>query len=196
MDTEQTEVNLQVARAFDVLSIPYFLGGSMASSMHGIYRATADADFIAAMRPDDAKPLARLLQPAFYAEVEAMRTAASSSRSFNLIHLETMLKVDVFVATDDPFHVSQMRRRILQPISVDGRTSLYVASPEDTILAKLKWYQDGGAISDRQWNDVIGVLKVQGAILDQRYLRHWAGELGLSDLLQRSFGDAGLTPKD
>jgi hypothetical protein len=196
MDTEQTEVNLQVARAFDSLSIPYFLGGSMASSLHGIYRATADADFIAAMRADHAEPLARLLNPGFYADVEVMRNAASSSRSFNLIHLQTMLKVDVFVATNDPFHLVQMRRRILQPISADGRVSMYVASPEDTILAKLKWYKEGGAISDRQWNDVVGVLKVQGAILDQRYLQDWAQRLGLSDLLLRGFDDAGLASGD
>jgi hypothetical protein len=192
MDAEQTQVNLLVVRAFDALRIAYFLGGSMASSVHGIYRATADADFVAAVRPDHAEPLAQLLQPAFYADVEAIRMAAASGRSFNVIHLETMLKVDVFVAGTDPFQLTQMRRRVLQAIGPDGQTTFYVASPEDTVLAKLQWYRDGGGVSDRQWNDVLGVLKVQGPTLDQAYLREWAGELGLKELLRRALDEAGL----
>ena len=194
MNTEQTEVNLLVVRAFDSLRIPYFLGGSMASSVHGIYRATADADFVAAVRPHHAEPLARLLQPAFYADVEAIRTAATSSRSFNVIHLDSMLKVDVFAARADPFHLMQMRRRVLQATGPDGQTSIYVASAEDTILAKLQWYRDGGGVSDRQWNDVRGGLKVQGPALDRAYLREWASQLGLTDLLQRAMDAAGLPP--
>jgi len=135
-----------------------------------------------------------LLQPAFYADLAAIQTAAASHRSFNLIHLETMLKVDVFVLQLDPFHLMQMRRRVLQPIDREGRTTFYVASPEDTILAKLQWYRDGGGVSDRQWNDVLGVLKVQGAALDRVYLEEWARELNLTDLLRRALDDAGLPP--
>ncbi len=105
MDTEQTQVNLLVVTAFDALRIPYFLGGSMASSVHGIYRATADSDFVAAVRPHHAEPLVRLLQPGFYADLDAIRAAAASGRSFNVIHLETILKVDVFVVKTDPFQL-------------------------------------------------------------------------------------------
>ena len=192
MDAEQTEVNLLVVRAFEALRIPYFLGGSMASSVHGIYRATADADFVAAMRPHQAEPLAKLLQPAFYADIEAIRAAATAFRSFNVIHLESMLKVDVFVASTAPFHLMQMRRRILQAVTPDGVTKFYVASPEDTVLAKLQWYREGGGVSDRQWNDVLGVLKVQGPALDRAYLDEWGRELRLTDLLRRALDDAGL----
>jgi len=194
MNTEQTEVNLLVVKAFDSLRILYFLGGSMASSVHGIYRATADADFVAAVRPHHAEPLAALLHPAFYADAESIRCAAAAVRCFNVIHLDSMLKVDVFVAGTQPFHLMQMRRRVLQATGPDGQTTLYVASPEDTILAKLRWYCDGGAVSDRQWNDVLGVLKVQGAALDRAYLDEWARELGLTDLLRRAIEDAGLPP--
>lgn len=194
MDAEQTQVNLLVVRAFDALRIAYFLCGSMASSVHGIYRATADADFVAAVRPDHAESLARLLQPAFYADAGAMRTAAASGRSFNVIHLDTMLKVDVFVARSDPFHLMQMRRRVLQATGPDGQTTFYVASPEDTILAKLQWYRDCGGMSDRQWNDVLGVLKVQGSTLDRAYLNEWARELAITDLLGRAVDEAGLPP--
>ena len=164
----------------------------MASSVHGIYRATADADFVAALRPDHAEPLVRLLQPAFYADLEAIRAATTSLRSFNVIHLDSMLKVDVFVASTAPFHLMQMRRRVLQAAGPDSQTTLYVASAEDTVLAKLQWYRDGGGVSDRQWNDVLGVLKVQGATLDRAYLEEWARELGLTDLLRRALQDAGL----
>lgn len=192
MDAEQTQVNLLVVRAFEALRVPYFLGGSMASSVHGIYRATADADFVAALRPHHAEPLARLLQPTFYADLEAIRAATASHRSFNVIHLDSMLKVDVFVASTAPFHLMQMRRRVLQAATSDGQTTFYVASAEDTVLAKLQWYRDGGGVSDRQWNDVLGVLKVQGATLDRAYLEEWARELGLADLLRRALEDAGL----
>ena len=196
MDAEQIQVNLLVVRAFDALRIPYFLGGSMASSVHGIYRATADADFVAAVRPHHAEPLVSLLRPAFYADLGAIQTAAAAHRSFNVIHLDTMLKVVVFVARTDPFHLTQMRRRVLQATGPDGQTSLYVASAEDTVLAKLQWYRDGGSVSDRQWNDVLGVLKVQGVSLDRTYLREWAGELGFADLLCRALDEAGLPPTE
>jgi len=192
MDAEQTQVNLLVVRAFEALRVSYFLGGSMASSVHGIYRATADADFVAALRPHHAEPLVRLLQPAFYADLEAIRAATTSLRSFNVIHLDSMLKVDVFVASTAPFHLMQMRRRVLQAAGPDSQTTFYVASAEDTVLAKLQWYRGGGGVSDRQWNDVLGVLKVQGATLDRAYLAEWARELGLTDLLRRAREDAGL----
>ena len=192
MDAEQTQVNLLVVRTFEALRVEYFLGGSMASSVHGIYRATADADFVAALLPHHAEPLARLLQPAFYADLEAIRPAIISIRSFNVIHLDSMLKVDVFVASTAPFHLIQMRRRVLQAASPDGKTTFYVCSAEDTVLAKLQWYRDGGSVSDSQWNDVLGVLKVQGDALDRAYLDEWARELGLTELMRRALDDAGL----
>jgi hypothetical protein len=97
MESEQLEVTLTVARAFDELSVPYFLGGSMASSAHGIYRATNDADFVADLRPTHAPKLVGLLGEGFYADEPSILNAIQNRRSFNLIHLETMLKVDIFV---------------------------------------------------------------------------------------------------
>ena len=82
-----------------------------------------------------------------------------------------------------------MPRRLaprLPPVAVS------TSSAEDTVLAKLQWYRDGGGVSDRQWNDVLGVLKVQGTTLDRAYLEDWARELGLADLLRRALEDAGL----
>ncbi len=194
MDVEQTQANLLVVWAFDALQIPHFLCGSMASSIHGIYRATADADFVAAVRPHHAEPLTRLLRPAFYADETAIRTAAETARSFNVIHLATMLKVDVFVARENPFHLMQLSRRRLQATGPDGEVAFYVASPEDTVLAKLDWYRQCGCVSDRQWGDVLGVLKVQADTLDRAYLRDWAVRLAVTDLLRRALDDAGLPP--
>jgi hypothetical protein len=196
MDDEQTQVNLLVVQAFDKLGIRYFLGDSIASSVHGFYRATADTDFVATVRPEHAKPLVDLLHPVFYADLQAIQTAVASQRSFNIIHLETMLKVDVFVARRDPFHLMQMHRRLLLKTDPKGQTAFYIASPEDTILAKLQWYRDGGGVSDRQWNDVLGVLKVQGPALDRAYFNEWARELGLTGLLGRAVEEAGLPPAE
>ena len=192
MDTEQLDVSLTVVSAFDELNVPYFLGGSMASSAHGIYRATNDADFVADLRPTHASKLVGLIGGGFYADEPSILSAIRSRRSFNLIHLETMLKVDVFVLKDDPFSQGQMARRTLVPISKPPAPELYLASPEDTVLAKLDWYRKGGGTSDRQWNDILGVLKVQADRLDRDYLEHWAGELSVTDLLSRALDDAGL----
>lgn len=192
MDAAQIQASLLVARALDELGIAYVIGGSMASSVHGIYRATADTDFVAAVLPRHTEALVRLLGPAFYADTLVIREAATAGRSFNVVHLETMLKVDVFVARDDPFRAAQIRRRILQATGPDAGASFYVTSPEDTVLAKLDWFRRGGEVSDRQWNDVLGVLKVQGPGLDQVYMNGWAERMGLMSLLRRAWQEAGL----
>lgn len=192
MNAEQTEVNLLVTQAFEALRIPYFLCGSMASSFHGIYRATADADFVAAVRLHQVEPLAASLRSSFYADAEAIREAVIHGRSFNVIHLEAMLKADVFVLRPDPFQMIQMRRRIRTPVDATNTRTLFVASAEDTVLAKLDWFRQTGGTSDRQWNDILGVLKVQAGALDCAYLAEWARELALSDLLLRAYDDAGF----
>ena len=190
MNPEQSEVNLIVASAFDRLGVPYFLGGSMASSAHGVYRATNDADFIADLRLEHVKPFVEILGPAFYACEPAIHDAVFSRRSFNVIHQDTMLKVDVFVMKPDSFSASQMERRVLVPLGPTPAGSLYLASPEDTVLSKLDWYRQTGGTSDRQWNDILGVLKVQGPRLDRSYLLEWAEKLQLSALLNRALTEA------
>jgi len=191
MNGEQTDVNLIVARAFDELRIPYFLGGSMASSVHGIYRATNDADFVADFHIEHVSPFVARLGKGFYAHEPAILEAVFQQRSFNVIHQNTMLKVDVFVMKPDRFSQSQMQRRMLLPIDPAASASLYIASPEDTILSKLDWYRQTDCTSERQWKDIVGVLKTQGARLDRSYLADWAERLKLCDLLQRALEEAG-----
>jgi hypothetical protein len=110
---------------------------------------------------------------------------------FNLIHLSTMYKVDVFVAKDRPFDRSALSRITREEVGEPG-DSLHVwfASVEDVILSKLEWFREGGEVSERQWLDVEGVLKVQRGRLDLMYLRRWAAELNVADLLERALGEA------
>jgi hypothetical protein len=188
--TEQIAVTLLVTDALEALGAPYAIGGSFASATHGVMRATMDADLVARLRPEHAEPLAQALGEAFYADVEAMRDAIRRRASFNVIHLETMFKVDIFVAKARPFDRAQLSRRQRHQLSEDPERYAYVASPEDNILSKLEWYRMGGGISDRQWRDVLSVLKVQGDRLDLDYLRRMAATLDVLDLLERALKEA------
>ena len=191
MLTEQIAVTLAVVDALDALGVPYAIGGSFASALHGVMRATMDADLVADLRLEHVEPLAQALGDVFYADAEMMRDAIRRYGSFNLIHLDTMFKVDVFVAKPRAFDRSQLARRQLHLLSEDPERHAYITSAEDIILSKLEWYRMGGEISDRQWRDVLGVLKVQGDRLDRDYLRRMSVDLDVTDLLEKVLEEAG-----
>jgi len=181
---EQIAVVMQVIDALDGLGIRYAIGGSFASAVYGVMRATMGADLVVDLALPDVGPLARALIGDFYADVDSMREAVQQRSSFNLIHLGTMFKVDVFVAKTRAFDRSQLARRRLVLLSEEPERQAYVASAEDTILAKLEWYRMGGEVSERQWRDVLGVLLVQGERLDLDYLKQMATHIGVLDLLK------------
>ena len=190
MSASQTEVMFKVIEALEQLNSPYLICGSYASSAHGIARATMDIDILAAIPGKQADALAARLQAEFYADELAIRRAIETKRSFNLIHLDTMFKVDVFISRNDPFDVKQLERRRLEIVQRDPKRSAYVASPEDIILAKLRWYRQTNERSERQWSDVLGVMNVQADKLDFEYLKHWAIELGVADLLEGAIAES------
>lgn len=179
-----------VTSAFNRLGIRYVLVGSFASSTHGLYRATADIDIVAELNPEQVRPLHEALHEAFYVDESVMRKAVAQKRSFNAIHFESVFKVDIFVAQQDDFASTQLDRRQLRKLSPDRDESVYVASPEDTVLAKLRWFRAGNESSTTQWNDVLGVIGIMQDNLDVLYLRQWAERLQVSDLLERALQEA------
>ena len=191
MIEEQIAVTLVVIDALDGLGVLYAIGGSLASALHGVMRATMDADLVAELRLEHAEPLAQALGDAFYVDAEMVRDAICRHSSFNVIHLETTFKVDIFVAKPRPFDRSQLDRRQLFLVSEEPERRAYVTSAEDIVLAKMEWYRMGDEVSDRQWRDLVGVLKVQGRRLDHDYMRRMAAQLEVTDLLARALEEAG-----
>jgi hypothetical protein len=181
-----------VVDTLDQLGRPYRIGGSVGSSTYGIARATLDIDLVADLHSGDEVPLAQLLRDAYYVDEAMMRDAIQRRSSFNVIHLATMIKVDVFTVGGRAYDreaFSRVRRQALE--EAEGAREYCFASPEDLVLNKLDWYRQGGGVSERQWRDVIGVLKVQAESLDLPYLRRWARELGLEALLEQALSEAG-----
>jgi hypothetical protein len=180
------EVTMIVVEALEALGVPYLIGGSLASSLYGSTRATLDADILADLRPEQAEFLDGKLSQEFYLDLGAVREAIRRRGSFNAIHVETAFKIDVFVPQDRPFDRMELERRQRHEVGTSRPRSAYFASPEDIILSKLEWYRSGGEVSDRQWNDILAVLRVQGEQLDRQYLQRWAEELRVPDLLERA----------
>jgi len=187
---ESVSVLMSVVAVFERLHIPYLVGGSMASALYGVARSTLDADIVADIRQDQVSALVAALGEDFYADDQMIRGAIEHRGSFNLIHLTTMFKVDVFIRKDRPFDQMQFERRVEQILATEPEQKAFITSAEDIILAKLEWYRLGNEISDRQWRDILGVLKVQAGWLDTDYLRQWADELRIGDLLQRALKES------
>ena len=176
-------VALLVTQALDRLGVVHTIGGSIASSLAGEPRSTIDIDIVAAVEAEHVVPLVAALEPQFYIDAVAFARAIADRRSVNLIHHDTQVKIDVFVAGGTPIDALQLSRR--READVGGRR-IFVHPPEDILLQKLRWFRAGGETSDRQWRDVLGIVRVQGQRLDCRYLEAQAAVLGVSDLLEKA----------
>lgn len=178
-----------VADALDALGVAYYLAGSVVSSLHGVARATADVDLVAELAGVHARPLVERLGDDYYADLGAVRDAITRRAMFNVIHQPTMLKVDVYVSATD-FDRSALSRRVADTLLTqpDARR-FWIATAEDIVLHKLHWFRAGGELSDRQWRDILGVLRMQRG-LDLGFLRAWADRMLIRDLLERAFADA------
>ena len=164
----------------------YYLCGSMASSTQGLPRASADVDFVADLMPHHVGPWVAALGPDFEVDEEMLRDAIEHRRSLNIFDMRSAMKIDIFVAGFDSWDREQLKRARSQAISRQEGSNVVLPTPEDTVLAKLSWYRKGGEASDRQWADILGVLKVQSGRLDLEYMKRWARSVGVSDLLERA----------
>lgn len=180
----ELEIARDLGRQLDALGVPWLLGGSLASSILGEPRATTDVDLVADLRGVHVAPLFSALVETYYIDEDAARAAVASRGAFNVIQLASMTKVDIYCSGNEPLARDELARRIF--VDVDGQR-IPCASAEDIILQKLKWFVAGGQVSDRQWRDIRGVIKVQGNALDRGYLQRHADALGLTELLARAF---------
>ncbi|MGD0899943.1 MAG: hypothetical protein ABR915_19080 [Thermoguttaceae bacterium] len=183
---------LPVIDALERLDVPYYVGGSVASSAHGLVGAAFGADVIAELESRHVAGLVQSLQADYYIDAGMIRGAIAARSCFNVIHLATSFKVDVFVSKNRGFDRASFARRERRAVDPDApAVQVFLASPEDTVLSKLEWYRLGDEVSDRQWHDVLGVLKMQQGRLDRLYLQKWAAELGVADLMDRAWQEAG-----
>jgi hypothetical protein len=162
------------------------LVGSFASAFHGSPRLTQDADLMVRLNPNQVDGFIEAFSREFYVDRGQIEQAIMNQTSFNIIHLESSFKVDFFVWRRGGYVEEAFSRRVLE--QVDPRTDFaaYVQTAEDTLLSKLDWFRQGGEVSENQWRDVIGILKIQAGRLDFGYVQKWAEELGISDLLLRA----------
>jgi hypothetical protein len=179
-----------VIDALDRLGVPYSVVGSVASSAHGVARASIDADLVADLREAHVGALVTALLPDYYVDRDAALDAVKRRSMFNAIHLATMLKVDIYVLTGRPFDRESFARSGPGALDPTSARRYILATPEDVVVHKLEWYRAGGEVADRQWSDIVGVLRVQAGALDLGYMRRWAAALGVEDLLDRAVNDA------
>jgi hypothetical protein len=184
-------VLLDFTRVLDELGIQYVVVGSFASSARGFQRATRDVDILAKIGLNEVDSIFERLTGRYYVDRLSIRSAVINRSHFNAIHLDSMFKVDVFVPSDsDLLSQQQLSRHLPEKVSPDSDAIVYLATAEDTLLAKLIWYRKDNQVSDRQWADVLGIIRLQGARLDLVYLEDWATRLDLTELLNRARDEA------
>ena len=199
MNEQTVTTILDLSRVFESRAIPYFIGGSIASWIHGEKRSTRDVDVVVELQPHEVPELYTMLDPVFHVHLRDMNGQALYASShiadrtrrslFNMTHKQTGMVVTVFVSSSrHPFETGEMQRRRITRISENQST--YVASPEDTILAKLEWLQIVYSRTEKgqQWQDVVGILRVQET-LDMVYLVRMSYTLGVSDLLTKAIDE-------
>lgn len=188
---------LPAVRAFDRLGISSYLAGSIASSLHGMQQLAQDIDLVVDLHASSVAPLLALLKPSYALNEDAMREAALSRSPCSLIHLDTLLKVDVILPRPSAFETAM--RSLVAAYTLDERyPPVRVASACEMILFKLQRYRrkertrSDGMRDDSEWNDILGMLKVQGPNLDLALLERWADALDGAETWRQALVDAGL----
>ena len=189
MTRDALEALHELANALESLEIPYAVGGSLASGSWGEPRASHDVDLIAAIDERHVDELVRRLSSRFHVDAGAIREGIRTGRAFNLIDLRRFQKLDVFPARDEPLDLAQLELRRMCELEEGGRP-FPITSPEAIVLRKLDWYRRGGETSERQWRDVLSVLRVQGDRLQVAEMTALAVRCGLDQLLDRARNEA------
>jgi hypothetical protein len=188
---EVMEALTPLVDAFEQLGIAYYIGGSVSSSLHGLARRTQDVDVIADIRSHQVRLLVQRLQHDYYVNEQAWQDAVRRGLPYSVIHLDTMVKIDLMPLKQRAFTREEASRAQAHVLEV-GMRPVRVASAEDAILTKLEWFEMGGRSSSRQWNDILGIMRQQGTALDDSYLAQWADALGVRDLLDQALVEAGF----
>lgn len=184
-----------VVDVFERLGIPYHIGGSVAASTFGEARSTLDVDIVAAIGHHDVSPIVDALRSTYYVDAELIHDALRHRSSFNLIYLPLYFKVDVFVLKEAPYAKAAFARFSLARLAGSNSPREFrFATPEDIVLHKLDCYRKGGEISERQWTDILGVLRIRRGLMDVAYMEHWARQIHVDDLLARAFAGAEPNP--
>ncbi|MFZ0455592.1 MAG: hypothetical protein WCE54_07570 [Ignavibacteriaceae bacterium] len=175
-------------KAFEELKILYYIGGSIASSAYGTARSTLNIDLVTNLLTHHIKPFTEKLKDEYYVDAEMIAEAIKTKSSFNLLHLQSMLKIDIFILKDSTYSTKEFERKVKDKLEEDEKPiNIYLCSPEDIILNKLEWYKIGGKTSEKQWSDILGVIKVQAENLDRDFLKYWAKQLEVFELLVKAF---------
>jgi len=187
---EELQILNDFVNILEELNITYAIGGSLASSVYGKVRFTADVDITVEPFEGKADEIFRLVRSDFYISWDAMQQALRQRSSFNVVHLESAFKIDVFIRKDTEFERQLLTRRKFMKLSEGAKKAFSVVSAEDIILLKLRWYKQGGCGSEIQWEDILSVLEVQTDRLDFEYLKKWSAILEVSELLQKAVSEA------
>ena len=185
---DPTDVAARVAAILEAIGVRYTIGGSLAASFAGEPRSTIDIDFVAALTHAHVAPLVAAAGAEFYASPEALHRAVDTLGSANLIHQQTNFKIDLFIAGGTPLDEQQLARR--QRVEISTGQFIYIHPPEDILLQKLRWYRKGGGTSDRQWRDILGIIRTQSDRLDRGYVRSNAPALEVQRDLERALAEA------
>jgi len=185
----QQELLKKVIQTLDQAEIQYMITGSVVSSLQGEPRSTHDIDMVVAISSSKVHKLVKAFPPSdFYLDKDSILDAINRRSMFNLIDLKAGDKVDFWILTDEPFDQSRFSRKISEEFM---GLKMQVSSPEDTILAKLRWAKLSGG-SEKQFTDALRVYEVQYGKLDIDYIEHWAKKLDLESLWKRLTDEAEI----
>ncbi len=174
-----------VIAALQAIGISHYVGGSVASSFHGATRSTMDVDLVCELTEQQISPFITSLNDDFYISESAIRDAVKRKSCFNLIHLPTSFKVDVFISRGRPFDVNAMQRATTQQLGDSRTVAARIATAEDSIVSKLEWFRLTNETSERQWDDVTKLIKLLDDAADVEYLHEASASVGVGDLLDR-----------